>query len=186
MNMLEEILSNIYTQIDNEHQKLETLIGVNINNSSGSGNSISASIDKQKASEDLLNETKLLYQKHKLKLSADIQSIIEKNIIDSEKSIEKGRVFLESSDYVNATIEFQNSIKFSNDTTFLVLLNTLQQDISEDKIGDDSSFKNDDDKLFYDDDEEDVPEEEEDDSDVEVKDDYEKKAKPSSAQGAAK
>ncbi|MBO8857567.1 hypothetical protein INO37_13550, partial [Staphylococcus aureus] len=86
-----------------EHQKLETLIGANTNDSSNSENSISASADKQKASEDLLNETKLLYQKHKLKLSADIQSVIEKNIIEAEKSIEKGKAFLESSDYINAT-----------------------------------------------------------------------------------
>lgn len=162
-------LSDLYAQVDSEHQKLETLIGVSTKDSLDSENSVSVSGDKQKASEDLLNETKLLYQKHKLKLSADIQSIIEKNIIDSEKSIEKGKIFVESSDYINGTMEFQNSIKFSNDTTFLILLNTLQQDISGYKAGDDSSFRNDDDKLFDDDEEDDRYEDEEDEEDFDDK-----------------
>lgn len=140
------MLSDLYAQVGSEHQKLETLIGANINDSLNSENYQ----EKQKASEDLLNETKLLYQKHKLKLSVDIQNVIEKNIIDAEKSIENGKVFVESSDYVSAMEEFQNSIKFSNDITFLILLNTLQQDISGYQ-GDDSSFKNDDDDLFDDD-----------------------------------
>lgn len=98
----------------------------------------STASQKQKDAENLLKTVKLSYQKDKIKLSVNIQTQIDNKLSSSEKSIEEGKILLNTSDYKGAVDKFNLAINTLNSTKLLMLSNVIKSDIESDDNEDDS------------------------------------------------
>ena len=88
-----------------------------------------STLAKQNAAENLLNSTKLSYQKEKINLSTNIQNQIDNKLILSETALKEGKTFITSYDYIKATEKFQLVISGINEAKLLMLSNLKKGDI---------------------------------------------------------
>jgi len=88
-----------------------------------------STLAKQNAAENLLNSTKLSYQKEKINLSTNIQNQIDNKLILSETTLKEGKTFITSYDYIKATEKFQLVISGINEAKLLMLSNLKKGDI---------------------------------------------------------
>ncbi len=98
----------------------------------------STASQKQKDAENLLKTVKLSYQKDKIKLSVNIQTQIDNKLSSTEKSIEEGKILLNTSDYNGSVDKFNLAINTLNSTKLLMLSNVIKSDIESDDDEDDS------------------------------------------------
>lgn len=104
-------------KVKDNHKNLELNVGVDSN-----------------AAENLLNSTKLTYQKEKINLSINIQNQIDAKLALAETTLQEGKVFITSSNYTNATDKFQTTINAVNKVKLLMLSNVMKGDI-ENEMG---------------------------------------------------
>ena len=169
---LVSVLKESKNRVKDDHEGLELELGANeqdtLLSSSASANHESA-LGKQTAAENVLNSVKLLYQKEKINLSANIQSQIDGKLALVETALQEGKALIVSSDYVDAFNKFQLVISGANSTRLLVLSNVIKGNIEDDMDDDDDEEIEDDeddiddDELNDDDGDDDEDEDEEDD-----------------------
>ncbi|MFA5931940.1 MAG: DUF5667 domain-containing protein [Candidatus Paceibacterota bacterium] len=126
-------LSEFSDKIKNDNKDLELNLGVDLqNNTTVTTNSdISSASSKQAAAVNLLDSTKLTYQKEKINLSANIQGQIDSKLALAEKTLEEGKAFMTASDFVNATVKFQAVITSVNEAKLLMFSNVIKGDIED-------------------------------------------------------
>jgi|GEM_PF-5822536 len=137
-------------KISFDNENLELNVGINLENVSTTPVvivDITSATTKQIAASDLLNETKLLYQKEKINLSINIQNKIDNKFALAEINLQEGEKLMTSFDYVNSTDKFQLVINETNEAKLLMLSNVIKGDIEDDIGIEDSNDINDDDSL---------------------------------------
>jgi len=137
-------------KISFDNENLELNVGINLENVSTTPVvivDITSATTKQIAASDLLNETKLLYQKEKINLSINIQNKIDNKFALAEINLQEGEKLMTSFDYVNSTDKFQLVINETNEAKLLMLSNVIKGDIEDDIGIEDSNDINDDDGL---------------------------------------
>lgn len=132
----QEIKKLVYV-IQNSSQTVNQDTNLQINTNQPTEDSSTAS-QKEKDVDNLLKTVKLSYQKDKIKLSANIQNQIDSKLSSSEKSIEEGKILLNTSDYKGAVDKFNLSINALNSTKLLMLSNVIKSHIESDDEEDDS------------------------------------------------
>ncbi len=95
------------------------------------GSDNSSALDKQTVAVNLLDSIKLAYQKEKIHLSVNIQNQIDGKLSLAEKTLEEGKVFVTTSDFVNATAKFQAVITSVNEAKLLMFSNVIKSDIED-------------------------------------------------------
>lgn len=121
--------------IQNSNQTVNQDTKINTNQPTEDSSTAS---QKEKDAENLLKTVKLSYQKDKIKLSVNIQNQIDSKLSSSEKSIEEGKILLNTSDYKGAVDKFNFAINTLNSTKLLMLSNVIKSDIESDDDEDDS------------------------------------------------
>jgi hypothetical protein len=137
------ILEESHSKVKRDHENLALNVGVDSQSissvsttSSISSNSTSA-LTKQSAAESVLASMKLSYQKEKIKLSINIQDQINNKLALAEATLQEGKAFISSADYINATSKFQTIINLVNEAKLLMLSNIMKDDIEDDEDIDD-------------------------------------------------
>lgn len=98
----------------------------------------SSTLEKQTAATNILDSTKLTYQKEKVNLSANIQGQIDSKLALAETTLAEGKVFFTASDFPNATLKFQAVISTVNEAKLLMFSNVIKGDIEDENDLEDS------------------------------------------------
>lgn len=152
------VLEESKNKVKDNHENLESGEGqqstpVASTNTQITSPASALALAKQKVAVNLLNSTKLLYQKEGVNLSTNIQNQINDKFAKAEVSIKEGEALIATSDFINATDKFQMVINGINTAKLLILSNVIKGDIEDDiGIDDDDGDIEDDDDMFEDDD----------------------------------
>jgi hypothetical protein len=121
-------------KVKDDHKNLESNVGVDSENSvtTSTTPSDNSALGKQNAAANILNSTKLAYQREKVNLSVNIQSQIDTKLALAETALEEGNIAMTSSDFVKATEKFQLVISSANEAKLLMLSNVIKGDIEDD------------------------------------------------------
>ena len=173
---LVSVLKESKNKVKDNHEDIELELGASeqdtLLSSSASANHESA-LGKQTAAENVLNSVKLLYQREKINLSANIQSQIDGKLALVETAFQEGKALIVSADYVDAFSKFQLVISGANSTRLLVLSNVIKGNIEDDMDDDDDEEEIEDDDDINDDELDDEEDDGDDDEDEEDDDDDE-------------
>jgi hypothetical protein len=129
---------------DKDNSKLETSTSVSTTAAISVIADSASTLAKQNAAENLLNSTKLSYQKEKINLSANVQSQVDSKLAGAETAFQEGKTLYTSSNYTEATSKFQLTINEVNGAKLLMLSNIIKGDIEDDMGIDDDDIEDDD------------------------------------------
>jgi hypothetical protein len=142
LNILLSALGNLKRDVSKNGEKLE--INISTNEKDSPTNAPAASTIKiQNSAQEILNNTKLLYQKNILKLSPSIQTEINSRLANTEKSLAEGNALVVALNYNDAQEKFQQVIKSANEIKLYILSNIISVSF-EDDIGIDADDDNED------------------------------------------
>lgn len=133
-NKLLSVLEEYKNKVEDDHDDLESNVGVNPEDNVAESKTPSdnSALGKQNAAVNILNSTKLAYQREKINLSANIQSQIDGKLALAETALEEGKTAMITSDFATATVKFQLAISSTNEAKLLMLSNVIKGDIEDD------------------------------------------------------
>lgn len=141
-------LENSKNKTKDDNKNIELGLGVASSNDTTVVSTSDQVSTKQTAALNLLNSTKLSYQKEKLNLSTNIQSKIDIKFASAENSQKDGDAAFVAKDYPKALEKFQEVISGVNSIKLLMLSNVIKGDIEDDEgienyrdIEDDENFE---------------------------------------------
>lgn len=138
-NETEKLLATLENSIDrvrDDHDNLNTNKNGKQENSGNTSTDVTSTLEEQNIAINLLNSTKLSYQKEKINLSENIQNQINNKLALAETFLQEGKAFIDAKDYVNASAKFQLVIDGVNGAKLLMFSNVIRRDINDDSDDD--------------------------------------------------